>query len=471
MSETRAREVVRCRRSGFGPAAFSLLVCTAAAGWAPAAIATELWSRGGARLDFSGSVREIFTSSKGTNADDFYTASAANPVPCTTPAGFADCPAFDVVGEARAIASVTRLRTRLDLRATEAWSATLAYDLEFDAGHLDTFEAELGEGLRPDSLFRAEGDLTRGDRVAVRQELYRGYLMFESEKIELVLGRQRVPWGVGRLWNPIDRFNAIGPLAVEADQSPGVDALLGRWLFSGFSFVELVAAPLRELEDGSYALRAHGVISNVDASAVVGYFERAVTAGIDFAGNVGDAAARLEVVYAHPTRDVWPLDAAAPSRLGDFWQVVGSVDYLFDLGSGLYVLLEHLYNGNALGFGAGRAGGLLPFFEQSTQCAAPLPTPCVRQASNAISGGSRVVTRSAQITGMQLGYDITPELRGDFLTLYDWSGVSASFVPSLSYSPLDWLEVRAGAQLFAGGAESEFGNAGALVYLLAEAFF
>ena len=45
------------------------------------------------------------------------------------------------------------------------------------------------------------------------------------------------------------------------------------------------------------------------------------------------------------------------------------------------------------------------------------------------------------------------------------------FVPSLSYSPLDWLEVRAGAQLFAGGAESEFGNAGALVYLLAEAFF
>ncbi|NQZ99886.1 MAG: hypothetical protein HRU01_25570, partial [Myxococcales bacterium] len=176
MSETRAREVVRCRRSGFGPAAFSLLVCTAAAGWAPAAIATELWSRGGARLDFSGSVREIFTSSKGTNADDFAAAF------CPAPAGFADCPAFDVVGEARAIASVTRLRTRLDLRATEAWSATLAYDLEFDAGHLDTFEAELGEGLRPDSLFRAEGDLTRGDRVAVREELYRGYLMFESEK-------------------------------------------------------------------------------------------------------------------------------------------------------------------------------------------------------------------------------------------------------------------------------------------------
>jgi hypothetical protein len=81
------------------------------------------------------------------------------------------------------------------------------------------------------------------------------------------------------------------------------------------------------------------------------------------------------------------------------------------------------------------------------------------------------VTRAENLTGAQAGYDLTPEMRGEVLVLFDWTGNSASFVPSVRYTPFDWLELSLGAQLFAGPAESEFGNAASLVFLIAEAFF
>jgi len=76
-------------------------------------------------------------------------------------------------------------------------------------------------------------------------------------------------------------------------------------------------------------------------------------------------------------------------------------------------------------------------------------------ASNAHFGGSRVITNSANLTGFQLGTDLTPELRIDGLSIYDWDGESASFFPTL------------GAQLFVGPRRSQFGNAEPLGYLLA----
>jgi hypothetical protein len=432
--------------------------------------ARELWSEGGASFEISGSVREIVRGTEGTSAEAFEAALQSNPLQCLVPMNFPDCPAFAEVGETQVWTALTRWRTRADLRLNSHWSAAIAYDLELLAGHLDTFESALGDGFRPDSLFRAEGVIAGNDRVELRHELYRGYLLYEAEHVEATLGRQRIPWGVGRLWNPIDRFNAVGPLAVEGDQSAGVDALDARWLFSGFTYLELVVAPLREPRDGSYALRLHGVWRDVDYSVMGGIFEEAPTVGVDLASNLGDAAVRLEAVFASPVREVWKLGTPSPEAPSDYWQLVLSIDYLFDVGNGVYTLVEHLYNGNALGFGSGLAGGLLPFFGQTTDCPPPLPT-CVTLASDALFGGSRVVTRAEHLTGAQTGYDLTPEMRGELLVLFDWTGTSASFIPSVRYTPLDWLELSLGAQLFVGPAQSEFGNADSLVFLIAEAFF
>jgi hypothetical protein len=457
-------------------------VAVLAVGLPESADAKQLWRRGDASLAVSGSVRDVFVVTQGTDADRF-AERAARTLPdgvCVEAARFADCPAFDVVGRRDVWQSLLRIRTRVDVRAHRRVSAVLTWDHELRAGILDTFEGELGRGLTTEPLFDLGGDVDlfglreQGRRMRWRHVLYRGFLRVETQRVELVIGRQRIPWGVGRLWNPIDRFNAIPPLAIEGDQSPGVDAIDLKLRASGFSYLELAWAPA-DGSDDLLAARWHGVLRDADYSIVAGFFEEAWTFGGDLATNLGGAAARLELVYADPSREFWPLGRAGPIAVDAYFQAVASLDYNLDVGSGLYLLVEHFYNGNATGFGRGNAGGLEAFFEGTPQPRPGTPPgpagPFVAPASRDRFAANRVVTAAKHQTGFQAGYDVNAVVRADFLALYDWNGTSAAFFPSLTATPWDSLELTLGAQLFVGSKRSQYGEAERLFFLVAEWFF
>jgi hypothetical protein len=381
-----------------------LLLLSAVAG-GRAAADSELWSGGGFRLGFSGSLREIATWTKGTDSGRFLERldpfSPRFDPACASVATFPDCGAFQLVNERDVLQSLTRLRTDFSLRAPAGFSAQLVYDHEALAAVPATLEGGFSRGLAQDALLGADARILQRDHVEWRHRLYRATLQFSSEHAEVVLGRQRVAWGVGRLWNPIDRFNPIPPLAIEADQSPGVDAALLRWVIDGFDYLEAVYAPGTGLDDDpSAALRFHGILFDADFSP---------TAGFDLERHLGDAAVHLEVVWTDPRHAVWPLGAARPEPPPDYWQVVGSVDWNLDWGNGIYLVLEHFYNGNALGFGRGRAGVLLPFFEQTS---AP---PFLTAASRDVLGASPLLSFSEQQTGLQASSELTPGIDGSLL--------------------------------------------------------
>jgi len=435
----------------------------------------ELFRDGDRSLDFSGSVRQIVQHSHGTSGDAFGRAitDSLPGLSCLQALRFKDCAAFDGVGKKEVIQGLTRLRMRLDLQWQQL-SGVLVYDHELLSGTLDDLGSVLGGGLADDTFLGAEGTLTRSRNLEWRHVLYRGFLRFQGKHFETTVGRQRIPWGVARLWNPIDRFNAIPPLAIEADQSPGVDAIDARWHFNGFDSLQLVYAPGARARDARYAARLQGVVHDYDIGIVGGVFERAVTLGGDLAGNLGGASFGTEIVWTQPHRDVWPVGDARPGRLSDFWQVVGFVDYSIDIGSGLYVLLEHLYNGNALGFGAGKAGPLLGLFSSTDEAPPGVPAtlgPFVSGTDPSRFGGSRVVTFAKQQTGVQLGYDLLTSLRGNLVTIYDWDGNSAAFFPSLLFTGWNSVELTLGAQLFAGKRRSQYGQQEPVVFLIAQWFF
>ena len=432
--------------------------------------ARELLRHGEASLALSGSLKELLTVTRGTDREAFERAGLANPpggTDCILVQSFPDCPAFHELRRRDVWTSLTRLRLRFDARASEAFSAVVVWDHELRAGILDTLEAGLGGDLGAGRFADLEDEISDREHLHLRQLLYRAYVFYESEKLELTVGRQRVPWGVGRLWNPIDRFNPIGPLAIEGDQSQGVDAIKARWLFSGFTHLEAVYAAGRHGDDRSYAARFAGVLRDVDYGLVAGVFEQAHTLGFDLAANLGDAAGRLELVWTDPERRVRPFGDPTSGEVPSYFQVVASVDTNLDVGSGVYLLAEHLYNGNALGFGEGEAGGFLGFLEEQT-------SPIGRAAAGAnpdLFGQSRVVSGAEHLSGVQAGYDLTPDLRGDLLAIYDWRGRSVAVIPTLRYAPTGWLELLLGVQLFEGPRQSEFGRSEALGFAQAELFF
>jgi hypothetical protein len=459
--------------------AVSLALAALLLGAGGPAAGREVWRSGDVALDFSGSLREIATWTRGTDAEAFDDAAAAAAgATCLLAETFAECPAFALRGDRDVWQSLTRLRLSLEAALPARLSATLVYDQELLAGGLDTFERALaGEEL--DTFLGLEDVIYDGSHVRWSQRVYRGFLRYDGEHVEATVGRQRIAWGVGRLWNPIDRFNAVPPLAIEGDQSPGVDALEGRWVFSGFTYLQAVYAPGTRSDDASYALRFAGVARDVDYSLVAGVFEKALALGFDLAANLGDGAFRLEVVYTDPDREVWEIGGPGPAELAPFWQAVISWDTNIPWGSGLYFLVEHLYNGNALGFGAGEAGNLLPLFGATSrpppglapEQARALGGPFVEPIPAARFGGSRVITRSENLTGLELGYDLLPVLRLDALAIWDWQGQSAALFPTLSFTGWNDVELRLGAQVFFGGAASEFGDTDPLVFVQAEWFF
>jgi len=453
------------------------------AGWAalaltlatllPASVgAREIWQSGEAQLDLNGQLRLIGLVTRGTDPTEFNTPFETNPVGCGVApvfnySDFINCPSWQAVNQNRVGLGYARLRLELEGRANENWSAFIAFDNRFEAGEFDDFSASLGQGLSTSTLVDASGQIA-GEHYLYIYSLYRGYLSFESEYFEAVVGRQRIPWGVGRLWNPIDRFNAIAPLQIQGE-SPGVDAVDLKFLFTDALQLEVVLAPGSNSSDHDYGARLQGYIGSVDFGLIGGVFDEAPTVGLDLAANLWEAAGRAEIVYTHPERDIWPTEASAPYRLPDFWQLIVSLDYNVDWGNGLYLLAEHLYNGNALGFGAGEAGPLLPFFQQ-TGGVLPLASSFSPITPDRF-GGSRVITLSSELTGLQAGYDVTPELRLSFLMIYDWDGESAMFYPSLTYNPLSWMEVTLAVQGTAGQKLSEYGDRPTTAFLLADLYF
>jgi len=226
-----------------------------------------------ATFSLSGSLRQIGLYTRGTDAGRFEDAiaddAAIGNLTCIRADEFANCPAFDEVGERDIGLGLTRLRIAADLELWEGLSAVVVYDNEVAFGVIDTLGGQLGASLGSESFLGAEGGLKSGEHYDWRHELYRGYVKMETGPFEVSLGRQRVAWGVGRLWTPIDRFSALPPLSLQPDVTPGIDSVDARFNFDGFNYLQLVYAPGGSKREARYAARLHGVLWDADLSLMV----------------------------------------------------------------------------------------------------------------------------------------------------------------------------------------------------------
>lgn len=65
--------------------------------------------------------------------------------------------------------------------------------------------------------------------------VYRALLEYKGAKHFWVLGKQRIPLGVGRFWNPVDVFNPIDIQAIEPNERPGTNSIHYEYALSQLS--------------------------------------------------------------------------------------------------------------------------------------------------------------------------------------------------------------------------------------------
>jgi hypothetical protein len=264
-----------------------------------------------------------------------------------------------------------------------------------------------------------------------RHRLYRAAVTFSSGNADLRIGRQRIAWGTGRFWSPLDILNPFSPIALEREERIGVDAALAEYKLGALARLSAVYAPQHERRDASAALRWQANTAGIDHALVAGRFARDRVLGADIATQIGDAGLRAELTRTR---------RAAGDR---YWRALIGVDYAFantlTLGAELY------YDG------AGASD---------------------RQRYDFASlFAGRIQNLGRRYFGGYAGYEITPLLKWNNYFVANLDDRSSYFAPSLVYALRTNLDLTLGAQRFRGGGGSEFARLADAWYAQLQWFF
>ncbi len=314
------------------------------------------------------------------------------------------------------------------------FSAHIAYDHEFFGGGLVASPEFRAASRVPEPTFAdADAVILRRGRIFWRHRLYRAWLNLDTRFLQVKIGRQRVAWGSGRLWNPTDRFNPVDPTALEPDEKTGVDSLFSELRYSNTGALQGVVAPGRGARNTSrkLAVRLRDTIGETDVSFLGGRIGDETVAGGDFSANVWGGGLHAEILNAR-------------RRLGaPYTQAVAGYEYTLKnrwLPAGLYLLAEYFFNG-----AASRAD--------------------VPEVSD------RLFSRVRHQIGFSAGYDLTPLWRLDGVVIADAVKGSVFVSPRLGWSVMEDVQLTGFALLFGGHADSEFGDRANIYALQLEAYF
>lgn len=329
------------------------------------------------------------------------------------------------------VLDANRLRLELKGQVTPNLGVDLQYDNELLLG---TYVGTPEFAVRSRQPRRTAWDLdqvyARGGKLQGRHALRRAAATVSAGATDLRIGRQRVAWGTGRFWSPLDLLNPVDPVALEPGERQGVDALLVEHKRSATSRASLVYAPARQGRDHVLA-QWHANARGVDYSLTAGRVPEGTLAGVDVAGQIRGAGIRAEWTVTHAA------DGQRPQRVLLGW------DYAFP--NTFALTAEFYYDGSGT------------------------DDPARYDLAGLLAGRRQTVAR--RYAGLSTRYELTPLLRWENWLVRNVDDRSWYVSPRLTWSLRQDLDLAAGVQTFGGPARSEFGVRRTLWFAYAQWFF
>ncbi|MCB2181012.1 MAG: hypothetical protein KQH63_03175 [Desulfobulbaceae bacterium] len=228
-------------------------------------------------------------------------------------------------------------------------------------------------------------------------DIYRAYCEYRGAKHFFVFGRQRVPFGVGRIWNPIDVFNPINSQAIETEERKGTEALRYEYLISDLANFDATLS------------------GNINAARAKGYLEFADLALVTVVDNDND----LDIIGWEVEGELFETGIDLRSEGGSFHdrktgerhtRLIAGIEYGF--ANSLVLLGEYLFD----------------------------------DASGADQLGCIISYQPALLWSLQL------------LSIVNLDDSSTFLAPSLEYSLSDEMTLGSGIFFFHGNESDEFGR-------------
>ena len=309
------------------------------------------------------------------------------------------------------------------------------------------FTGDRASQIQRPSLLPFDWTVKQNSGFFWRHELDRLNFQFTLSAADIVVGRQAISWGIGRLWTPADMFLGFSPVEIDQEFKRGIDAVRAKIPLGQFSQLEAVYAAFDEnFRTHAVGLRGQTSVQNYDVGMMIGKFRHDFVIGPFFDGEVKGAGIRGEFTYTRNT-------AGRHQERRAFFRAVGNIDYRF--ANGVYGLLEYYYNG----FG-------------ETE-----PEEYPRLASSERLSRGEIFNLGRYYLGVAFEYEFHPLVHGTFFGQWNIMDESGLIGPAIQVSLSDEADLRLG-MYFPFGAEfvspriqSEFGLYPRLYYLQLRWYF
>ena len=176
------------------------------------------------------------------------------------------------------------------------------------------------------------------------------YVTIYTDKLNVRIGKQQLPWGTGYIWNPTNVFQARNMLDPTYELI-GVNAAKVEYLVSNQATITGVMNVSDQFENSNYALKFKSHVNGFDVSLSHVYFQYSTTdfftfseikeqkhqIGADFSGSIagfgiyGEGAYRMDASKSNTTE-------------ADFLNALVGLNYYF--ANGLYLFGEYYFNEN-----------------------------------------------------------------------------------------------------------------------------
>ena len=245
------------------------------------------------------------------------------------------------------------------------------------------------------------------------------------------VGRQRINWGITLVSNPNDLFNTYSFFDVDYPERPGTDAVRVQHFLGDLSRLELAYSPAENARHSVAAMMYAFNYRQYDIQTIAGYFRHRAALGLGWAGSIGGAGFKGEATWFYHLEEV-----PGQSR-GDLVAAIGA-DYMF--ANGTFAIAEFLYN-----------GGYRPFNGNPFLITQPLRPDNIMFSEFAIT--------------LSANHAFSPVIEGG-LSAMVLPDIEAFFIsPNLKYSVVTNLDLEFVSQIFAGGQNSVFEQAGSFWYI------
>ncbi|HUG24487.1 hypothetical protein [Piscinibacter sp.] len=325
-------------------------------------------------------------------------------------------------------------RLRIELKGE--LSSALRFDLQYDnelllGNYLRTAQFLQHKDIPPPQYWRADANYVDTPRLFGTHRLHRATLNVSAGDTDLRIGRQRIAWGTGRFWSPLDVLNPVSPIALEREERIGVDAVLAEHRFGPLSRLAAVAAPSRSSGRSTVAVQWHANAGGLDYSLIGGRMLGRRIWGFDLAGQIGQSGIRSEVTHERPR------GGAAYSR------VLIGLDHAF--ANTLAITAELFFNGSGA------------------------PDPAGYDFDALMSGAVPALGR--RYAGVHASYELTPLLKWDGDVVINLADRSRYLALGLTYSLRTNLDLRLGMQRFSGAVGTEYSRPPDAVHAQVQQFF